>query len=299
VIAGENAKVAPVIGGARQAEAQYNQDLYQVKRTNIDTPDLRTRVETTSGVYAYTPGGEMKKLDKGMASAKNKINVFDPDTGNPIQIGKATKEQMDNALKHAREILEKATKSSGTSIVIPDPENIGENAEVYGDMLDRVIADPKATKTKKHAASTIKWIYQSYGVMPIDNKQQKAESSQPSEFAQAFKLFQQLGSDPGKQEAFLRLLRDPDRGNPEIAKKIDDVLKKRPKDITATQQDGKDSLISTLKDIGARTPKLFEQAGAMTIKGLGQVEQAVIGGLNSAGESQFTKKLQGMFQSLQ
>jgi hypothetical protein len=37
-------------------------------------------------------------------------------------------------------------------------------------MLDRVIADPNTTKTQKHAASTIKWIYQSYGVMPLDRK---------------------------------------------------------------------------------------------------------------------------------
>jgi len=299
VIAGENAKVAPVIGGARQAEAQYNQDLYQVKRANINTPDLGTTVQTESGPYARTPGDSLVRVPDDMAPVKGKISVLDPDTGKPIQIGKATKDQMDNTLKHARDVLKKTTDSSGNRFYFPDPQDVGANAELYGDMLDRVIADPNTTKTQKHAASTIKWIYQSYGVMPIDMKEQRGESQRPSEFAQAFNLYQQLGSDPGKQEAFLRLLKDPNRGNPEIAKQIESVLKKRPQEDVQAPRKGEESLVSALGDIGTRASQKMRQAGEMTRKGLGQAESFVIGGLNAAGESNFTKKLQGMFQSLQ
>jgi len=169
----------------------------------------------------------------------SQVSVQDPDTGKQILIPKGQAKQLDNQLKMAKELLAdvKDDKGNSLSLLLEEPSDMNpKKGEMLVDKLNRIIQDPKASKEAKYAAGSAKFVYQAYGVMPLDRKGTTGkggtakQEAPPSAFKEGWNLYGSLKGYPDKQKALLEAWRNSgDPGLKKVVEQIESIRKKIPK----------------------------------------------------------------------
>jgi len=208
----------------------------------LGTPEYSQSFTTQAGeAMAPLIGGGYGKINPSMLKAKegDKVSIQDPDTGKQAFISEGQAKQLDNQLKMSKELLANVKDDKGNSLalLLEDPSNMDpKKGEMLVDKLNRIIQDPKASKEAKHAADSAKFVYQAYGVMPLDRKGTTGkggtakQEAPPSAFKEGWNLYGSLKGYPDKQKALLEAWRNSgDPGMKKVVEQIESIRKKIPK----------------------------------------------------------------------